>query len=82
MKVLYCDQDGGEVFYSEERNDLHEILAVLTLPDYAEFNLCLERGEEYYTGTLASTLFNKYVDDETNEMKEEVSLFFNLTAKK
>lgn len=74
MRVLFCDYDGGNELYEEERNDIDNLLTMLSL-NCGKIMLQYE-GDEYFYGSLQESCLELLIDEETEERCEVLKLFF------
>lgn len=74
MKVLYCDYDGGNELFEEEREDIPNLLAIL---NSNSGKIMIQYDEDqYFYGSLQECCLETLLDEDTEERYEILKLFF------
>lgn len=74
MRIQYCDYDGGNELFEESRDDVSNILAILSA-NGGKIMLQYE-GDQYFYGSLQETCLEMLENEETEERYEVLKLFF------
>ncbi|MFM9327510.1 hypothetical protein [Paenibacillus mesotrionivorans] len=74
MRVLFCDFDGGNVLFEEERNDIPSLMALFN-SNGGRLMLQYD-GDQYFYGSLQECCMEMLEDEDTEERYEVVKLFF------
>ncbi|MDF2922267.1 MAG: hypothetical protein K0R57_1181 [Paenibacillaceae bacterium] len=74
MRVQFCDYDGGNAMYEEERDDISSLLSILN-SNGGKLMLQYE-GDEYFYGSLQECCLEMVEDEDTEQRYEIVKLFF------
>lgn len=74
MRVMYCDFDGGNLLYEEDREDIPNLMALFGT---TSGRIMLQYdGDQYFYGSLQECCVEMLEDEDTEKRYEVVKLFF------